>query len=270
MTDAQFVRDVRSSQRRLRIHARNVVQVIRDVLPVQGEQWSFEARFDQGPRIVARRLLRPCRHLANLLEKLLPSAADERSAKNGTKDLAVAISGISITFTTILAHYGWHRKNLVGFCLPTVKDCNSLPHRRPKPIKAARLTTFLSSVQVVGKILEQFDPNPLLSSHLAALNQQIACASPDNERPVPDWHSVDGRLTFLNSLCKQFSRQQGAKNQRAVLDVFEEEGWPDRVDSPFPRGTDKLKETLKALRKGLKHITFRSESGVTIVWKPSA
>lgn len=52
------------------------------------------------------------------------------------------------------------------------------------------------------------------------------------KRPRPRWDRRSMQLWFGVWLCKSYRR--AAPNQWLILDAFEEEGWPPRIDDPIP------------------------------------
>jgi hypothetical protein len=74
------------------------------------------------------------------------------------------------------------------------------------------------------------------------------------------------------------SLRYDAANQRLVLDAFEEEGWPQRIDDPLPprkrhSRKKRLRETVEALNKGLHppHLRFHGDgTGQGIRWEAVA
>jgi hypothetical protein len=75
---------------------------------------------------------------------------------------------------------------------------------------------------------------------------------PEGEMPV--WNPEGRELWFRGKLVKQFHHKAG--NQVLILEVFEELGWPPRIDDPLPPKSDqepkeRLRETMKSLNHGL-------------------
>ena len=61
-----------------------------------------------------------------------------------------------------------------------------------------------------------------------------------------------------------------AKNVARILDAFEEEGWPDRIDDPLPGGRKppRLRGAVATLNRGLSAIKFRADgTGEGILWE---
>lgn len=102
---------------------------------------------------------------------------------------------------------------------------------------------------------------------------QFGEASPEvqsggDKSPVkPHWDPVRRELWLGNKLIKKVRSRSIGKNVCPVLDVFEEEGWPARIDSPLDDG--KLGETIRSLNTSLTHIRFHSDGDDEgILWEP--
>jgi hypothetical protein len=91
---------------------------------------------------------------------------------------------------------------------------------------------------------------------------------------LPHW---DGRLLQLwwRDVCIREYRHDAA-NQRLVLDAFEANHWPKRLDDPLPRerGVNvkvRLCETIKGLNRGQRphQLRFRGDgTGLGVRWEP--
>lgn len=90
---------------------------------------------------------------------------------------------------------------------------------------------------------------------------------------LPTW-DVARRLLILNGrIVKQFKWQ--AVNQETVLSVFQEEGWPGRIDDPLPPSPDvgvkrRLSDTIKCLNRNQrdKLLQFHGDgTGQGVIWK---
>lgn len=89
----------------------------------------------------------------------------------------------------------------------------------------------------------------------------------------PYWDSERRVLTFNGKTVKHF--KWAAENQEAILSVFEEEGWPFRIDDPLNPSPEqdskrRLSDTIKCLnRKQLNAlIHFRGDgSGEGVLWE---
>ncbi|TWT35867.1 hypothetical protein KOR34_07630 [Posidoniimonas corsicana] len=81
------------------------------------------------------------------------------------------------------------------------------------------------------------------------------------------WDSDKGELRYSGQLIRTAKRRN--TNIRRVLDAFEEQGWPTRIDDPLPGGQDssRVKETCDSLRNGLSVIDFRPDGGDGFRWE---
>jgi hypothetical protein len=91
-----------------------------------------------------------------------------------------------------------------------------------------------------------------------------------NNRPF--WDSQRRELRLGNVVVKRF--RQPARNQETVLAAFEEDGWPDRIDSPLPEESaaetaHRLHDAVKKLnRQPVPRIRFFSDGrGEGILWE---
>jgi hypothetical protein len=83
---------------------------------------------------------------------------------------------------------------------------------------------------------------------------------------LPVWSSDTGDLTLDGQVCKHIQNRSQAKFT-IILDVFEEENWPPRIDNPLPPNMN-LSESLRSLNKNLLHISFHADgSGEGILWR---
>lgn len=92
-------------------------------------------------------------------------------------------------------------------------------------------------------------------------------------QPVPVWNADRQELRYVGELVKRYKLP--SKNQIAILNSFQEDGWPVRIDDPLPQspGVDsrrKLNDTVKALNNNQKKnwLRFRSDgTGEGITWE---
>jgi hypothetical protein len=91
---------------------------------------------------------------------------------------------------------------------------------------------------------------------------------------VPSWDR-DTRMLFVNGdLVKRF--RVPSPNQEAVLDAFQEEGWPVAIDDPLPYAAEqlpkiRLRDTIKCLNANHARqlIRFRGNgTGQRVLWEP--
>jgi hypothetical protein len=72
------------------------------------------------------------------------------------------------------------------------------------------------------------------------------------------WDRERRQLWYGEILCRKYGRE--APIQFELLDAFQEAGWPQTIDSPFPQNESKLRETIRDLNRRLSHqspIRFR-------------
>jgi hypothetical protein len=89
---------------------------------------------------------------------------------------------------------------------------------------------------------------------------------------IPIWYPLGGELWFHGRLVKRY--RNTAENQRAVLDEFQEQGWPTWIADPLPHdpevnGKQRLRLTVKCLnanRRALLMRFFVTDSGRAIGW----
>ena len=87
----------------------------------------------------------------------------------------------------------------------------------------------------------------------------------------PTWDQERRELWFRGTLCKSF--RQPAKNQEAVLNAFQEAGWPPRMDDPIPPSLEvdpkeRLAETCRSLRRNPLLEFERDGTGEAVLWSP--
>ena len=96
---------------------------------------------------------------------------------------------------------------------------------------------------------------------------------PQGEPSVPTWDSERRKLRINGTTVKHF--KWTAVNQEAILAVFEEEGWPARIDDPLPPQPEqdpkrRLSDTIKCLNRKQKNklIHFRGDgTGEAVTWE---
>ena len=90
---------------------------------------------------------------------------------------------------------------------------------------------------------------------------------------LPSWDPERKVLSVNKTIVKQF--KWSAQNQEAVLCVFEEEGWPARIDDPLPPHPEqcskrRLSDTIKCLnrKQNTPILHFRGDgTGEGIIWE---
>lgn len=89
----------------------------------------------------------------------------------------------------------------------------------------------------------------------------------------PHWNGKE--LWFEDRAIKRFRRP--ARNQQTILAVFQEEGWPKRIDNPIPANEQcdaqsRLHDTIKSLNRNHipdpSPIRFRGDgTGTGVIWE---
>ena len=103
-----------------------------------------------------------------------------------------------------------------------------------------------------------------------AAPRSIATPSPSR----PQWDSDRQELRYEGQLVKRFKAP--APNQESLLAVFEEEGWPPRIDDPLSPHADqdpkrRLLDTIKCLNRNQKHALLHflgDGTGQGVRWEP--
>lgn len=97
----------------------------------------------------------------------------------------------------------------------------------------------------------------------------------DRLASVPFYDTCGRCLYWEGTRLKQLAAN--ASTQRLVLEAFEEDGWPGRIDDPLPPKRSllpaaRLRETVRNLNRGLRPGTIRFHSdgtGTGICWQPT-
>ena len=104
----------------------------------------------------------------------------------------------------------------------------------------------------------------------------LALEPPEISAQHPVWNPITRELRFGEQIIKQY--RVPAENQIAVLNAFQEEQWPDRIDDPLPPKSEldrriRLRETVKSLNRNqgerLLHF-FADGTGCGICWRLTA
>jgi hypothetical protein len=101
-----------------------------------------------------------------------------------------------------------------------------------------------------------------------SLRRAIGEPIDDHHRDIPVWEADAGVLHFAGKVVRQVSPR--ATNIRLILNAFQEDKWPIRIDSPLPRRTDsrKLREAVRSLKHGLTGLDFICDGkGEGVQWQ---
>jgi len=91
-----------------------------------------------------------------------------------------------------------------------------------------------------------------------------------NETSKPTWNRDRGELSLDGDVIKRVRSVTVAKNVTRILDTFEDDGWPDRIDDPLDPSNSQMRlhEAIKRLNDNLTGIKFRADgTGQGIVWE---
>ncbi|QDV20689.1 hypothetical protein Pan153_53660 [Gimesia panareensis] len=93
----------------------------------------------------------------------------------------------------------------------------------------------------------------------------IKCADSDRF----NWDYDTGILKLDGKQIRKVKKPLNSENICRILDVFQEEDWPEKIFNPFPGVPDpeKLKDTLKSLNAGLSAIRFRTARKGKIIFR---
>lgn len=96
----------------------------------------------------------------------------------------------------------------------------------------------------------------------------------DSEDPAqackPHWDRERRELTYRGEVIRRISGLERAKNVVAILDCFELDSWPPRIDDPLPYQADpvRLAAAVKSLNTGLTAIRFHKDgTGKGVAWR---
>jgi hypothetical protein len=193
----------------------------------------------------------------NVLARLRPLIPSGPKNEIPTDTLPHAVNEVDLSFKLILGIFGWHIR------LPSPNELIELP--QPNPISPGRLGLFSEAVLYMGKVLDQFAANPLLKKKIAALDEPETNERKKEHWEKPFWDSERGELRFKERRIKKY--KQRAPNHRVILDAFQSQGWPPRIDNPFDH-KKQLDETIQGMNRGIRKICFeRDGTGEGVLWK---
>jgi hypothetical protein len=170
-------------------------------------------------------------------------------------------------------------KRVAGSCLPEAPD-----YLEPVELGGEWLTDVRGTWRQLGW------PAESLPASLARAEQYLTChcadravvdeaaenligAAREHPRLEPCLLRIGddrGELWFRGTPIHGFRPWKGRRAHALTLaSQFEDEGWPDQIDSPFPEGTD-LHELVGRWNDSIAAITLACDgSGVGVRWSPS-
>lgn len=86
----------------------------------------------------------------------------------------------------------------------------------------------------------------------------------------PNWNGDRCELSFRGRVVRKIRSRNVGANVCQILDVFQEDGWPDRIDDPLTDGPNaqRLRETVRTLNAGLTDLKFRMDgTGEGVLWE---
>jgi hypothetical protein len=118
---------------------------------------------------------------------------------------------------------------------------------------------------VWDRFMDGASPGPVLQNSGQNGDEPIEC-------DVPHWIPARHELRVGEKLVKQYKLR--SPNQETILNAFQEEGWPFRIDDPLPQSPDvdpkeRLHNTIRALNRHQRHrlIQFRGDgTGEGVMW----
>jgi hypothetical protein len=127
--------------------------------------------------------------------------------------------------------------------------CNDTPREVPLPLQP-RHFSHPSQGASHGSQVARWEQPPAVDQPAAGGNSPMSRAAHSPLKPV--WDPAHRELRYDGKLVKRF--RVPALNQIAILDAFQEDGWPEFIDDPIPpaQGQDpkhRLNVTIKALNR---------------------
>lgn len=156
-------------------------------------------------------------------------------------------------------------------------ECHELNHdsRHIRPNKTTNFAkTSCFVLTETGKHVAQSHGPRSMHLKSISLNECETLVSPilSKQHSHPEWNVHRHELLVNQQLIKRY--RWPAENQEAVLNAFQEEGWPARIDDPIPPQSNidpkrRLADTIKCLnRNHLVHLVrFRGDgTGEGVLW----
>jgi hypothetical protein len=145
-----------------------------------------------------------------------------------------------------------------GFAEHATESRSSRTDRRRFRPTTQRLAFSAQSVFILTAAGAAFARELLAKQTASSLHSNSALDVAQNgaARHIPYWDRARRELSFGGSLVKRFKLP--SPNQEAILQAFEEEQWPCRIDDPLPPHREhdakqRLHDTIKNLNR--RHVT---------------
>ncbi len=224
-----------------------------------------------------RPLLQSCAQALDAVPLLKPTLVElDSTAKQGDQNRSDhrtflidddALTAADLIKTVLLQLL---RLGYIEFRVRTVIDALGPGILKQVILKESRFVLNEAAMRLAAEQSPRKDPGPSakFSSNDAA-PETIAM-------PIPMWRTSPRPQLWWNGwLIKQFKRR--APSQRTILDTFEEDGWPPRIDDPLDRPVDsdpyeRLHEAVKGLNRNRVHpflVFERDGTGQGVLWSVS-
>ncbi|MEI8374426.1 MAG: hypothetical protein WCJ35_16500 [Planctomycetota bacterium] len=157
-----------------------------------------------------------------------------------------------------------HRGDAHRWYLPT--GCMEHTSKRPGERWFQDLAEFWKVLKLHGEPPSgsNLRPRTSLERLVDAIDQRVRNALL-RHGVVPQWDADSGELRIGTTIVRKVALR--ASNLLPVLSCFQEDGWPQRIDSPIEDNSQTLHATIRTLNKGLALIRFRADgAGEGIIW----
>jgi hypothetical protein len=138
------------------------------------------------------------------------------------------------------------------------------------PLTSEPIAHEINDARAVNWLLRNdFDVPDELADVERALIHPGPTGNREPTRNRPSWDAMAGTLRYGNEVVRTVAKN--ARNVRPLLDAFEAQRWPDRIDPP-PHFRDdstgqQLRDAWRQLNKGLKKLTFAADAhGTGVIW----
>jgi hypothetical protein len=121
--------------------------------------------------------------------------------------------------------------------------------------------------------LDRFWPRGLERLEAKEVSMTLSASAVRARSARPHWDGDRRHLWYKGSLVKQFRGRPST--QELILAVFEEEGWPPRIDDPLPPKGDldpktRLRNTIARLNRAQRNalLWFEADGRGGVLWSP--
>lgn len=127
---------------------------------------------------------------------------------------------------------------------------------------------YLECHRVIREIHSTRDASICKYLHQRAIDQLSNNGVSQQDQSVSPTPSWDGRKLVLDGIVVTEYRRP-AKNQKAIIESFQQEGWPERIldPLPFPSDSQKLRETVADLNGRQNVLEFLCDGTGGVLWR---